>query len=233
MIDFPLGEVKRLAGLDVRRRNASACSAGSALSSRGRARKEKVAAPSWRPDMHGPADIVEEVVRIVGVDRIPATPFERGEAPRKPVLTPLQVRTRKPSARSPPAAWSRRSPGRSFRSQQAELFGGGKPELALANPIAADLSDMRPSLMPGLMASAQRNADRGFPDSALFELGQIFPGDRPEQQRTAAAGVRRGQPRPAAAAGTGRPRPRGGRVRRESRRADFALRARRPARPCR
>jgi phenylalanyl-tRNA synthetase beta chain len=74
---------------------------------------------------------------------------------------------------------------------QAELFGGGKPELALANPIAADLSDMRPSLIPGLVAAAQRNADRGFPDVALFEVGQIFKGDQPEDQLTAATGVRR------------------------------------------
>ena len=74
---------------------------------------------------------------------------------------------------------------------QAELFGGGRPELALANPIAADLSDMRPSLIPGLVAAAQKNADRGFPDVALFEVGQIFRGDQPEDQLTAAAGVRR------------------------------------------
>ncbi len=74
---------------------------------------------------------------------------------------------------------------------QAELFGGGKAELALANPIAADLSDMRPSLLPGLIAGAQKNADRGFPDVALFEVGQIFRGDRPEDQFIAASGVRR------------------------------------------
>ena len=66
-------------------------------------------------------------------------------------------------------------------------FGGGKAELALANPIAADLSDMRPSLLPGLIAAAQRNADRGFPQTALFELGQIFLGDKPTDQRMAAA----------------------------------------------
>ena len=74
---------------------------------------------------------------------------------------------------------------------QAELFGGGKAELALANPIAAELSDMRPSLIPGLIAAAQRNADRGFPDVALFEVGQVFKGDKPEDQFTAATGVRR------------------------------------------
>jgi len=71
------------------------------------------------------------------------------------------------------------------------LFGGGQPELALANPIAADLSDMRPSLIPGLVAAAQKNADRGYPDVALFEVGQIFKGDQPQDQFTAATGVRR------------------------------------------
>ena len=74
----------------------------------------------------------------------------------------------------------------------AELFGGGKPELALANPIASDLSDMRPSLLPGLVAAAQANSDRGFADVALFEVGQVFRGDRPEDQFAAAAGVRHG-----------------------------------------
>jgi phenylalanyl-tRNA synthetase beta chain len=72
------------------------------------------------------------------------------------------------------------------------LFGGGKAELALANPIASDLSDMRPSLLPGLIASGQANGDRGFADVALFEVGQIFRGDRPEDQFVAAGGIRHG-----------------------------------------
>ena len=71
----------------------------------------------------------------------------------------------------------------------------------MANPIAADLSDMRPSLIPGLASAAQKNADRGYPDVALFEVGQIFQGDQPEQQFTAATGVRRAL---AKASGTGR-----------------------------
>lgn len=75
--------------------------------------------------------------------------------------------------------------------KESELFGGGRTELALANPIAAELSDMRPSLIPGLVAAAQRNADRGFPDTALFEVGQIFKGDKPADQLTAAGGLRR------------------------------------------
>jgi len=73
-----------------------------------------------------------------------------------------------------------------------ELFGGGGAELVLANPIAADLSDMRPSLLPGLVAAAQANIDRGFGDLALFEVGQVFKDDHPQGQLIAASGVRHG-----------------------------------------
>jgi phenylalanyl-tRNA synthetase beta chain len=135
-------------------------------------------------------------MRIVGVDRIPLTPFDRGEAPRKPVLTAIQSRTRKAKRALgtrnlvEAVTWS-------FISKpQATLFGGGKPELALANPIASDLSDMRPSLIPGLVAAAQKNADRSFSDVGLFEVGQIFHGDQPADQLTAAAGVRRALDKP-------------------------------------
>ena len=76
--------------------------------------------------------------------------------------------------------------------EQAEAFGGGRPALALANPIAADLSDMRPSLLPGLVAAAGRNAARGLGDQNLFEVGQIFLDAAETGQRIAAAGVRRG-----------------------------------------
>ena len=135
-------------------------------------------------------------MRILGVDRVPPTPFPRGDAPRKPVLTPIQVRTRKAkralAARNLMEAvtWS------FIAAKPAALFGGGNPELKLANPIAADLSDMRPSLIPGLVAAAQKNADRGLADACLFEVGQVFRGDRPADQLTAAAGVRRALAKP-------------------------------------
>jgi len=201
VIDFPVGEVKRLSGLDVPLPDMKRVLKHLGFFVAGAGETVKVAIPSWRMDVEGKADIVEEIVRIVGVDAVPFTPFDRGDAPRKPVLTAQQVRTRK--ARRALAArglveavtWS------FIAKAQAELFGGGTPELALANPIAADLSDMRPSLIPGLVTSAQRNADRGFPDVALFEVGQVFKGDRPEDQVTAASGVRRAL---AKASGTGR-----------------------------
>jgi phenylalanyl-tRNA synthetase beta chain len=147
--------------------------------------------PSWRSDVEGKADIVEEVVRILGVDRIPSTPFERGDAPRKPVLTAMQTRTRKARRALATRGMDEAVTWSFIAKEHAELFGGGRPELALVNPIASDLSDMRPSLIPGLVAAAQKNADRGFSDVALFEVGQIFRGERPEDQFTAAGGVRR------------------------------------------
>jgi len=191
VIDFPTTELKRLAGLDLNLVEMRRVLTKLGFFVAGQDQRVKVAAPSWRPDIEGKADIVEEIVRIVGVDRIPSTPFDRGDAPRKPVLTTPQVRTRK-AKRALAGRGMTEAVTWSFISKpQAELFGGGAAALALANPIAAELSDMRPSLIPGLVAAAQKNADRGFPDAALFEVGQIFKGDKPEDQFMAATGVRR------------------------------------------
>jgi phenylalanyl-tRNA synthetase beta chain len=201
IIDFPIGEVKRLSGLDAAVPEMKSVLTRLGFFMAGSGESVKVAIPSWRPDIEGKADIVEEVVRILGVDRVPFTPFERGDAPRKPVLTPSQVRTRK-AKRALAARGMVEAVTWSFiGKREAELFGGGAAALALANPIAADLSDMRPSLIPGLVAAAQRNADRGFPDVALFEVGQVFKDDQPEGQLTAASGVRRAR---AKASGAGR-----------------------------
>jgi phenylalanyl-tRNA synthetase beta chain len=201
VIDFPLSEVKRLAGIEVPLPQVRRILTHLGFIVAGSGPLLKIAVPSWRSDVHGKADIVEEIVRIVGVDQVPMTPFERGEEPRKPVLTAIQLRTRR-AKRGLAARGMVEAVTWSFISKQAaELFGGGKGELALANPIASDLSDMRPSLLPGLIAAAQANGDRGFPDTALFEVGQIFRGDRPEDQFVAAAGVRHGF---ASAKGVGR-----------------------------
>ena len=192
IVDFPLDEVKRLAGIEVPFPEIRRILGHLGFTVAGSGSTVKVAAPSWRADVLGKADIVEEIVRIVGVDRVPLTPFDRGDAPRKPILTPIQLRTRR-AKRALAARGLVEAVNWSFVAKpQAELFGGGQAELSLANPIAADLSDMRPSLIPGLVAASQRNADRGFIDAALFEVGQIFKGDRPEDQFIAAGGVRRG-----------------------------------------
>src|ERR1700687_545076 len=182
LIDFPLAEVKRLAGIGVPLPEMKLILTRLGFLVAGSGPVVKVAVPSWRTDVHGKADIVEEIVRIVGVDKVPETPLERGDAPGETILTPIHVRTRR-AKRALAARGLVEAVTWSFIARpSAELFGGGQPELALANPIAADLSDMRPSLLPGLVAAAQANIDRGFPDVALFEVGQIFKGDRPQDQ---------------------------------------------------
>ena len=191
IIDFPLTELPRLTGMKLSLPEVRRVLEKLGFLAAGQNEVVKVAVPSWRPDVHGRADIVEELVRIVGVDKVPSTPFPRGADARKSVLTPIQNRTRK-ARRALAARDLTEAVTWSFVSKrEAELFGGGSAPLALVNPIAAELSDMRPSLIPGLVMAAQRNAHRGYPDVALFEVGQIFKGDKPEDQFTAAASLRR------------------------------------------
>jgi phenylalanyl-tRNA synthetase beta chain len=203
VIDFPLAEVKRLAGIDVPQPEMKRILGHLGFMMAGPGPVVKVAVPSWRSDVHGKADIVEEIVRIVGVDKVPMTPFERGENARKPILTAIQLRTRR-AKRALAARGMVEAVTWSFISKpHAELFDRdppvlaqanrrGHPELSLANPIAADMSDMRPSLLPGLATAAQANINRGLSDLALFEVGQVFTGDKPEDELIAAAGVRHG-----------------------------------------
>jgi phenylalanyl-tRNA synthetase beta chain len=192
VIDFPVSEVKRLAGIEVPFTEMRRILGHLGFMVAGSGPVVKIAVPSWRSDVHGKADIVEEIVRIVGVDEVPMVPFDRGEAPRKPILKPMQLRTRR-AKRALAARGMVEAVTWSFIAHShAKLFGGGTEELVLANPIAADLSDMRPSLLPGLISAAQANSDRGFPDVAMFEVGQVFKGEAPQDQLTAASGVRRG-----------------------------------------
>ena len=192
IIDFPLSEIKRLAAIEVPLGEVRRILGHLGFMVAGSGPVVKIAVPSWRSDVHGKADIVEEIVRIVGVDQVPMTPFDRGDAPRKPILSPIQLRTRR-AKRALAARGMIEAVTWSFIAKPtAELFGGGQPELSLANPIASDQSDMRPSLLPGLIAAVQANSNRGLADVALFEVGQIFKGDRPEDQLVAASGVRHG-----------------------------------------
>ncbi len=205
-IVFPWSEVKRLTGLQLDSSEMAGIleSLGFELANfTGTAGEVVVTVPSFRPDIEGKADLVEEIVRIAGLDRVASAPLPRASAEHVggPALAPLQKRVR--SAKRALAAnglveavtWS-------FVSRQWALkFGGGASSLALANPIAPELSDMRPSLLPGLIAAAQRNADRGHRDVALFEVGQIFLGDDEEGQKIAASAIRRGM---AKEKGTGR-----------------------------
>jgi phenylalanyl-tRNA synthetase beta chain len=152
----------------------------------------RVVVPSWRPDINGPADLVEEVVRIAGYDKIPSTPLPRQATVPLPVLTPMQKRVRA-AKRTLAARGLFEAMTWSFVSKaQAALFGGVPDALMLANPISADLDAMRPSVLPGLLAAAQRNGARGLKDLSVFEVGPQFTGPDPGEQLTAATGIRVG-----------------------------------------
>lgn len=192
-IDFPLDEVTRLTALELPREEKIRILTSLGFTVEGDGDEISVRVPSWRPDVEGKADLVEEIVRIAGVDRVVSTPLPRLEASvAKPILTVLQKRTSQ-ARRALAAQGLVEAVNWSFISKErARMFGGGQAGLALANPIAADLSDMRPSLMPGLIAAVGRNANRGFGNVALFEVGQIFLGNSDKDQRIAATAVRAG-----------------------------------------
>jgi phenylalanyl-tRNA synthetase beta chain len=148
--------------------------------------------PSWRPDVHGEADLVEEVCRIFGLDNIPPQPMERTSAIGRPVLNPLQKRMLAARRALAMRGFNEAVTWAFLPEDHAKLFGGGQPELKLANPISSELSDMRPSLLPNLIAAAGRNMDRGFADMMLAEVGHAYAGDRPQDETLRAAGIRRG-----------------------------------------
>ncbi len=134
-----------------------------------------VTVPSWRRDVDGPADLVEEVVRITGLDQVVSTPLPRADGVSKPTATPLQKVERK-VRRAAAARGLNEAITWSFISEaEAAAFGGGA--WTLANPISEELKVMRPSLLPGLLSAAQRNANRGAASIRLFELGREYLAD--------------------------------------------------------
>jgi phenylalanyl-tRNA synthetase beta chain len=192
IVEFPYSEVKRLTGLEVSAEESREILTRLGFTVEGDGERVSVKVPSWRPDVDGKADLVEEVMRIHGVDQIKPEPIEKLSAVNGRILTTLQIRSRT-AKRALAARGMLEAVTWSFISgEQATLFGGGSRGLKLANPIASDMSDMRPSLLPGLLAAAQRNADKGFGDVAIFEVSGTYENDRPEGQRRVAGGVRRG-----------------------------------------
>ena len=143
---------------------------------------DRVTPPSWRRDVEGKADLVEEVARIAGYGALPATPLPETALPAGGVLTPRQLRLRNARRAMAARGFSEAITWSFMRRDWAELFGGGGEALVLANPIAADLNAMRPSILPNLIEAAGRNARQGFPDIALFEVGPVYRGDRPGDQ---------------------------------------------------
>jgi phenylalanyl-tRNA synthetase beta chain len=152
----------------------------------------QVVPPSWRHDVDGPADLVEEIVRIHGLDHVASVALARPSAVATRVLSKAQVRTRT-SRRAIAARGFNECVSFSFVARdQARLFGGGDDWRQLSNPIASDLDALRPSVLPSLLAAAARNAARGFSDLQLFEIGPAFDSGQPEAQKTVAAAIRTG-----------------------------------------
>ena len=153
----------------------------------------RVEPPSWRGDIEGEADLVEEVLRVKGYDEIPAVPLPRETVISRPAIDARRRRAELVRRTLASRGLTEAVTFSFISSRVAELFGGGKPELRLVNPISAELDAMRPSALPGLVEAARHNVDRGFPDAALFELGPAYRDDTPEGQLTVAAGLRAGR----------------------------------------
>ena len=194
---FPPSEVKRLTGMEVAPQEAERIL--TALGFRvSKSEPWQVDVPSWRPDIEGKADLVEEIARIAGFDKLPTATLPALKAVETPKLTPGQVR-RRLARRALAARGMLEAVTWSFLDQRhAELFMSANEirakGLVLANPISSDLGVMRSSLLPNLIAALQRNADRGRDDLALFEVAPVYAGDQPTDHSNAAGGARLSAP---------------------------------------
>jgi len=167
-ISFDFGRTKALGGIDVpedRQREI--------LERLGfEVDRNEIIVPTWRRDVEGPADLVEEIVRINGYDQLPSTPLERAPGVAKPTATRSQLLERQ-VRRTAAARGLDEAVTWSFVSEaEAAAFGGGT--WTLANPISEEMKVMRPSLLPGLIAAARRNVDRGASSVRLFEVGRRY-----------------------------------------------------------
>lgn len=139
--------------------------------------------PSWRPDVQGEADLVEEIARIASLTRLQGRPLPR---PRpgvpQPILTPLQMREKAARRMAASLGYNECVTYSFIDAPSAALFGGGSDATRVENPISSEMTHLRPDLLPGLLAAAARNQARGFADLALFELGPVFSGGEPGEQ---------------------------------------------------
>jgi phenylalanyl-tRNA synthetase beta chain len=191
-IALRLSRVSSLGGVDLPREESARILSALGFEIAPGADRLKAAVPSWRADVEGEADLVEEVLRIHGYERIPAVSLPRSSPIPEHATTPAQRRAVHARRLLAERGLMEAATFSFMRLDWAKLFGGGDPALTLANPISADLDQMRPSLLPNLLAAAGRNAARGFADLALFEVGPRYEGDRPEDQRLTAGGLRAG-----------------------------------------
>ncbi|MEN8894564.1 MAG: phenylalanine--tRNA ligase subunit beta [Yoonia sp.] len=145
--------------------------------------------PSWRPDVLGEADLVEEVARIASLTKLVGKPLPRHEGLPKPILTTAQLRQQKAKRAAAELGYNECVTYSFIDCDAAAMFGGGDDARMLQNPISNDMSHMRPNLLPGLLRAAARNQARGFADMGLFEVGHAFQGGEPGEQHVQIAGV--------------------------------------------
>jgi phenylalanyl-tRNA synthetase beta chain len=146
--------------------------------------------PSWRPDILGEADLIEEVARIASLTKLQGAPLPRRlPGVPKPILTPLQVRERTTRRTLAALGYNECVTYSFIDAASAALFGGGSDAVRVDNPISSEMSHLRPDLLPGLLQAAARNQARGFMDLALFEVGPAFHGGEPGDQHLQAAGL--------------------------------------------
>lgn len=146
--------------------------------------------PSWRPDVLGEADLVEEVARVASLTKLEGKPLPRAVSgvPR-PILTPLQVRERMARRTLAGLGYNECVTYSFIDATAASLFGGGTDAVRVENPISSEMTHLRPDLLPGLLRAAARNQARGFMDMALFEVGPVFQGGEPGEQHLQASGL--------------------------------------------
>ena len=162
--------------------------------------------PTWRPDVLGEADLVEEVARIASLTKLQGKPLARTKpGVPKPILTALQVKER--SARRTIAAlgYNECVTYSFIDAEAAGLFGGGAEAVRIENPISSEMTHLRPDLLPGLLRAAARNQARGLLDLALFEVGPTFHGGEPGEQHLMASGLLVGASAPRDPLGSRRP----------------------------
>ena len=152
----------------------------------------RVGIPSWRGDIEGEADLVEEILRIEGFDAIPAVPLPSATALTQPAVTPKQKRTEVARRRLASRGLNEAVTWSFLARDKASRFGFANERLCIANPISSDLDVMRPSILPNLIDAAGRNQARGLANTALFEIGPIYSDSTPDGQHLSAAGLRSG-----------------------------------------
>jgi phenylalanyl-tRNA synthetase beta chain len=192
-LSFPTSEVARLTGMDLSDGEIDTILSALGFTPEVTGEGQRlVGVPSWRRDVSGPADLVEDIARIAGFDRLPVAKLPVRGGRKEPLLTSAQNRVRLGRRALAARGWMEAVTWSFASTATCEMFGGGAPALVLANPIASDLDCMRPSALIHLLLAAGRNADRGYGDLAIFEAGPIYKGDGENDQETVIAGVTRG-----------------------------------------